>query len=230
MTSEAVRVREEPKTPTFTVPAAPIKKALDAAKAQVETSAGSAVAIETLQEALTDINNELKRIGAGVSQAAGATDNEGLREEVDILWWLFGEYSFTADARFKSLNKNAAPLVLARELADRTRLVPGPPAAGAFTAKALSLAGASKKTTIHVLVDETPLEWRRTAPPPPTGAADFTPILDSVRRSIETDGDTAWAAAAAKVVPLDLELEREPSALATQAYAECLLARILGGA
>jgi hypothetical protein len=224
---EAVRVRK-PNERAPNLPATPIKKALDASKARVEASPGSGVTVDVMHEALNDIIAELKRLGGALNHLAAATEDEALREEVDILWWLFGEHSETVNTKFSGLNKESAPLVIARELADRTRLMPGPPAASAFVAKALSLAGAAKKTTIRSLVDETPVEWRREAPGPPSGALDFAPILDCIRRSLDTHGDPAWAASAAKAVSVDIDAERDGSAMALEAYRECLLARVLG--
>ena len=57
-------------------------------------------------------------------------------EELQMLWWLTGQRSADFDCAFDAIPTNARPLVLAKELADRTELLPGPPSVHGILSRA----------------------------------------------------------------------------------------------
>jgi hypothetical protein len=219
---EGVRVRSR-ESIEVAVTASPFKKATDVFKDTMD----SGVVGSTVVEALTAAGNEMKRVESLLQQVASVVPDVALAEEVDILWWLLGEHAHGVDQPFETLDAAAAPLILAENLASRTRLLPGPPAADALLRRALALANADgAEVTIQAVVDACPIEWRKGLSVEASDRHDFAPVLESVRRSVETEGHASWADAAQHALQLNLKSKHAPSALAAEGYREFLLVRI----
>lgn len=118
-------------------------------------------------------------------------------EELQMLWWLIGQRSKEYKCSFNDVPAVAQPLVFASELADATRVLPGPPSAPAM----LSQAGVKDKKKISVsdAVNGADSAWLRQLlgdcnPSPVT-----MPLHCAIIRQLETGpGDTwvpGWAAA-----------------------------------
>lgn len=157
-----------------------------------------------------------------------------LQEETDILWWLFGRYSIALNVPLASLQGDAAALVVGRDLAKLTRLIPGHIAARSFLDRALTEAGISDPHAAQPLgagVDATPRDWREQE----VGSLDLapliglTPVLHAVASSLTTDEPGAWAPAYRRAHAIDPDATLPALDLSEQIYLESLLARVYAG-
>lgn len=225
LVAEGQRIRS-PATRNVTGVATQMKKAVDTVTAG--TSEGSVPAAE-LGEALIAISGAVTSLYDSAVAVAGAT-NQGLREQLTILWWLYGERSYDLDASFGEIDASAAPVVLGKELADLTEVAPGPRATRAFLAKALGLSGGqAADATVADAVNAAPREWRATMRlPADERARIFTPIAELVRRSLEGESKSAWIATGASATGLNPKRKTEALEIADQVYREQLLTRLIG--
>lgn len=143
----------------------------------------------------------IEQVGELANQAAvqpNAAAIQALREETDVLWWLFGERSRDLNEAFDRLPVDSVALVTAKELAELIRVLPGPPAARALLSRALRIAGrsADEDTSLRAVVDGSPRGWRqRWVGTGGSTADDLTPVRAAVRRSLDVDDGADWTAA-----------------------------------
>jgi hypothetical protein len=148
-------------------------------------------------------------------------------EELDILWWLEGKYSFDLGLDFSDASPQHRPLAIARELAGLTKVLPGPPALSAL----LSRTGVqdAEPESISDAVQGMPVDWLiRTVESLVAGriSATLTPILFAMQRRHEVDGKDDWIAVWCTMTSLTREAKMEPLQLAAAAYREFSLARL----
>ncbi len=87
-------------------------------------------------------------------------------EELNILWWLFGESSRDIGKPFATISPGVAAVVASSELADLTVLPPGPRSFQAVLDRVLRLTaegGPKAKTKIAIIVNELDPSWRNRA-------------------------------------------------------------------
>jgi GTPase-associated system helical domain len=122
-------------------------------------------------------------------------------EELNILWWVFGERSEDLNQAFKSVPVKAQPLVFAKELAGLTEFRPGPRSITGL----LSRAGLreNKKVTIPESVNACDANWLRSLSIP----SDLSPLSQAIHlaiaRKLETGDDTSWVSGWASICGLD---------------------------
>ncbi len=82
-------------------------------------------------------------------------ENRLLSEEVNVLWWLFGEYSELADKYFGEIEDNSMALLSAKELYDLSKFNSELPAARHILRKAIkaSNGGGAKQTSLKLCID-----------------------------------------------------------------------------
>lgn len=142
-------------------------------------------------------------------------------EELQMLWWLIGERSFEIDRRFDAIAVEIQPLLFAKELADFTRLLPGPLSINAL----LSRAGLRERKKIGVshTINASDPAWLKTF----VAEEDYSPVTAplhfGIKRQLETGAGDTWVAgwAAATGAPADLAMA--PLTLGLQFYRERLL-------
>jgi len=97
---------------------------------------------EDLPQLQSDLSDELVKF---ISESKKAIDEsyrramehiESQDEELEILWWLFGGRSIHEDKKFESFGEEEKCIVFAKELSDRTKLLPGPTSIMAILQKA----------------------------------------------------------------------------------------------
>jgi hypothetical protein len=155
-------------------------------------------AIKGMHGGLAKTIEQIAELATRTATQPHAAAIQALREETDVLWWLFGERSRDLDEGFDQLPPEAVALVTAKELADLTRVLPGPPAARALLSRALRIAGRSAEEGISLreVVAAAPREWRGTWVASRNVALDdLTPVHGAVRRSLEVDDGADWTAA-----------------------------------
>jgi hypothetical protein len=148
------------------------------------------------------------------------------REENNILWWLYGEYSHDLRKKFSAISKPGVCLVLAKELVGLTLQSPGPTSARAFLDKGLSVAGVnSKKLPIKDVVNTTDRQWREDyiSTVDFMKVSDFCPVHNALAKSLETDGENDWVPLCKKAIGVDPNSSMSGLDVSMQFYLEGLL-------
>lgn len=146
-------------------------------------------------------------------------------EELQMLWWLVGEYSHSMDCPFDKLEQNSKALVLAAELANETKLVPGPTAIKALLSKA-GLTKQRKKIKLTTAINSAPAEWLTSQLEGKKISQLTTPIHFAIERQLETGAGESWIAGWSASTNIDKELSLSALDLSMLYYRESLLARI----
>ncbi|QHD04240.1 GTPase-associated system all-helical protein GASH [Pseudomonas sp. R76] len=156
---------------------------------------------------------------------------ELLREESQILWWLFSGYSKSLHRNFNALNAPQAALAGAIDLGVLTTASHlGPIAAPAILERVIAAAKKAKGVQSIELAtvidgfstdDLERLEESSVEPPPR-----LAPISTAIRLA-KNAGPGAWYARFLTETGLHSSIKIEPSALATQLYYEQLLGQLL---
>jgi GTPase-associated system-like protein len=153
-------------------------------------------------------------------------------EETNMLWWLVSEYSRDRNQSWKNVGALATPIVAGKELADLTRVIPGPVAAAAFLDRIVRLSESAKSPkpiTIKLAVDKTPAEWREQyAFKPASHIEDLAPISNAIRLSLTVSDGDDWSPVFEKGTTLEAGSEMLPNALAYQVFLERLMVRLSG--
>ena len=164
------------------------------------------------------------RLFGAQAKAAEAVD-EFLRaqdEELDMLWWLTGQRSVDCDCTFDAIGSNARPLVLAKELADKTTCFPGPASVKGILSRAGLREG--EKVSIAAAVNAAAAQWNRWE----LGATDPSPVSMPVHTAIklrwETGSDVAWTETWAASVGVEDGYALSALTLGNLFYRERLLA------
>jgi len=182
----------------------------------------------------TKLFDALTAVGAPHSELAAEFRKLQLRfplvdEETNILWWLVGETSRDLDRRWGELDAGAVCSIGAAELADLTKVLPGPIAARAFLDRAVRSERKKVPTSISIaeVVVETPKEWRekRHKTPIPNELAGLLPIHQAMTLSLQADDDGAWRNIFKTSTKLPTSAKGSPDAVAYQIYLEHLTVR-----
>ncbi len=231
LSQRSIKLRTGLTAESVTPPKVGIKKLMEALEAAVQTNQATQVgnAVKGVLEALA---GGLKDLGTSAAEVT-RKQAEALRvqrEEANILWWLFAEYSRDLERPMKDLPLPAVCVVAAKELSDLTEVVPGPVAAIGVLDKTLRTAepGLRESTTLQEAVNSATRDWR-TAWASKAEAVrldNLCPVILAIRKSLETDGPEDWLPAFAKTSGIDVRGAIKPLELAFQAYEESLLARL----
>jgi hypothetical protein len=155
-----------------------------------------------------------------------------LREETNILWWLFAEHSRDLGHQMAQLPLPAACVVSGKELADLVEVLPGPLAAVGVLDRMLRAVEPQLRTTTTVqeAVNAAPREWRArwAAGAECERVEDLCPVLCGIRRSLDTNGPDDWIPPVRTLTTVDVLAGLPPVELAVQAYQERLLAEAIG--
>lgn len=182
----------------------------------------------------TKLFDALTAVGGAHVELAGEFRKIQLRlplvdEETNMLWWLVGETSGELDKRWSELDAGAVCSIGAAELADLTKVLPGPVAARAFLDRAVRSERKKVPTSITIaeIVSETPKEWRekRYKTPIPNELAGLLPIHQAMTLSLQADDDGAWRNVFRTLTRIPASAKGSPDAVAYQMYLEHLTAR-----
>jgi GTPase-associated system-like protein len=143
-------------------------------------------------------------------------------EELQMLWWIFGEHSSDLECAFSAIPAEAQALILGKELADATQFLPGPISAKPL----LSRAGLKdrKKITIPAAVNQCETKWLTSLVTDSSSSLVSQPIHFAIRRKLETGDKTSWVAGWAATAGVDAVHAISPLTLGTLFYRERLLA------
>jgi hypothetical protein len=153
-------------------------------------------------------------------------------EESNMLWWLVSEYSRDRNQSWKKVGLLAASIIAGKELADLTRVIPGPVAAAAFLDRIVRFSDSAespKPITIKVAIDTVPREWReRYAFKPAAHLEDLAPISNGIKLSLTVSEGGDWSPVFEKGTALEASSEMLPNVLAYQMFLEGLIVRLSG--
>lgn len=156
---------------------------------------------------------------------------ELLREESDILWWIFAENSNDLECRMSDINSSSACIIAGKELADLTMVQPGPFSVEAFLDKMLRTVKNElpERVTLKEAIESTPMEWKEkwTDQMNVNKVEDFCPIYLAASKSVETSGDSAWTAIFEPKSSIKANSTISPLKLALQVYQESLFIKAL---
>ena len=199
--------------------------------AQVQTNAAG------LAEYVVKLNTAIKSLGAplralAVTQdilAASTAFNAVLAEESSMLWWLVGEHSRDLEVPLASLARDSVCLVAGKDLADLTRIIPGPLSVRAMIHKALDSVGVDPTGELELgqVVDAVDRHLRRRW----LGGRDLTRLrgigrcLPALAASIEVDDDVDWRQLVKSRDGILPETRLSQLDWARLCYSECLLLR-----
>lgn len=150
-------------------------------------------------------------------------------EESNILWWLFSEYSRDEEQQWSKYSVPAVALMAGKELADLTRLIPGPSASIAFLDRVLRSARSKCPSLIEVkdAINDAPLSWReRYAANAPSELYNLAPFSYAVGLSVGTPDSNVWLPAFSQKSGIAPNAKMPPRLFAYQVYRECLLSRL----
>ena len=141
-------------------------------------------------------------------------------EEMEMLWWLIGEYSSSYSCPFAKVPSKARPLVLANELAEMTKFSPGPTSINGLLSRRGLLSG--KKVGVVQVVNAVREDWLQERESVDSSSKLMTPIHEAVKRRMETGKGEAWVAGWAAVTQLPESLQLTPLQIGIQFYREAL--------
>ena len=188
---------------------------------------------DNLMETLRSMVTELRTLSAATSKAIEALkDNQlALIEQTNISWWIAGRYSTDLRKPMLEVELPVAALVVAKELADHTDLLPGPVSAQGFLDVALSDSLDSDKSKNSVSVkDAVTLASRKWLEAClqnyPLGACnDLFPVLSAMQISLNIEGD--WVPTYRTQLGMKSIRQIPASNLAYQLYLELTLSSLI---
>jgi len=194
-------------------------KAAAATNTAVQMQAPLEAALKGLSEAINNVAVMAEHAAQGLERAAGV-----LLEESNIVWWVFGQHSRDTEERFTDLPSGFAAILAGKELADLTRIVPGPKAAPAYLDKQLD-AHRKEKLKLAELMTKVDVDWLKRLPTN-TEFLDMTPI-NFIMSNIAAGLDVSAAIKLAKQ-QLDVGSGTVDSlTISMQAYTEFLSMRMV---
>lgn len=167
--------------------------------------------------------NQLVTVTSNLASAV-----ETFQEELDILWWIMGEHSRDLNRKMGDIALSSACLITGKELADVTRILPGPVGAPAFLDKMLGSGRTAPllPVTIKDAVSSSPRDWRtHFVEGFDPRVEDFCSIHIAVQKSLEANRENDWLSSFKVSSQVNPKKKCNALKLAMQVYYERLLSR-----
>jgi hypothetical protein len=152
-------------------------------------------------------------------------------EETNILWWLVSEYSRDRNESWKILGLPATSIIAGKELADLTRVIPGPVAATAFLDRIVRCSDSDNSAgAIELMgaINSTPREWREQYPFESSSIVDLMPIGRGIKLSLTVAEGDDWSRVFQKGTDIVVNSKLVPRVLAYQVFLERMLSLLRG--
>lgn len=183
--------------------------------------------LRTVNRSKPDPNAESDEDGTLVEIKRLQRDLAVIGEESNMLWWVFGESSRDTNKRWSDCTVAQTALMAGKELADLTRIAPGPAAAAALLDRVVKYA--KPKPSAHVVVKdaiaELPGDWRQSFAKHhcPAALMNLCPVAHGIKMSVDLANGDAWI----RALPNSTKIQRggkiTSHLLAYQVFVECLL-------
>jgi len=140
---------------------------------------------EVIQKNINGIHTQSSKIMSELNRYIAVQD-----EELQILWWLVGGQSWSKNQPFSEVAANSRPIIFAKELADFTRVYPGPEGIRGI----LSRTGLQNdiEITIPDALNACDKEWLSLLLNDASPSAVTLPIHSAIARKIETGDSESW--------------------------------------
>lgn len=152
-----------------------------------------------------------------------------VKEESNMLWWLISETSRDVNQRWSEMPLGMVCMLTGKELADLTRIIPGPFAARAFLDRAIRSGRDEVAASISIsdAVKDTAKTWRDShfSKALPTGLEGILPLTHAVTLSVQSSNETGWKSIFKAATGIGATGKSSPNLLAYQFYLEHLTAR-----
>lgn len=233
LVKESIRMREHQNVSTLSVNAPITKDVVKTLKAAItgNTLTDSPEALISLLEKLSNTIVKVVEITDGATSTL-SNNSKVQQEETNILWWLFGEHSRDQERHISKVEYPGVCLVIGKELADLTSMLPGPRPAIAFLDKMLRTAKADPPESTKLLdaINNSSREWRSTwiASKDFKVVDDICPVHFAAGKSLETKGQNDWVSAFEGGTGLKARKTIPPLNLSLQTYEESLLIQLAG--
>lgn len=174
--------------------------------------------VEEQAVALRQLARQSEQLAAAMKSRQEAHD-----EEVDLLWWAVNGHDKRA-RRWETLPLGLRVALAAREAADRTRFIPGPPEVETLILRAVG--EVDGETDATEIVTEAAAGWKDAGQTPSERRGPLFPLLTSLSEAIDMDGNSSWIDVAAHKHHIRLPEGVSVAELASEFYREFLAARI----
>jgi hypothetical protein len=165
--------------------AVPVFPADDGVTTHNEAAAMSAA----LAKAMETIKRSFEQASQRMNARLASSD-----EELDVLWWAFGEYSDIENMRWADAKGVRIPIVMAIELGRMTRFVVEPPSARAVLSRLLG-PQAAEETSVAGAIEDT---VANDIDVPQVARHQLIPLLSSINECSDFDGKPAWVDSVAR--------------------------------
>jgi hypothetical protein len=151
-------------------------------------------------------------------------------EETNVLWWVFGESSRDTNERWSEYAVPRATIMAGKELANLTRIAPGPASASALLDRVIKYSKTKPPALVAVkdAIVGVPLDWRQKYVKDQfsDALANLCPVSHGIKLSVDLVEGNAWVPALATSTKVQREGKIAPHLLAYQVFIECMLASL----
>lgn len=153
------------------------------------------------------------------------------QQQVNILWWMLGDWSNELDAPFEKVPAAAAPIIAGLELGHLIVTREIPKSVKAVLHKVLTKSGdINTKHSLIEAVNGCPRDWREKAGfgDLPGEIQDLTPVLLALQSSLATESKDTWQPVYEKAIGIKKFPKEEKLDIAVQVFREILLWQMAG--
>jgi hypothetical protein len=151
-------------------------------------------------------------------------------EESNVLWWVFGESSRDTNERWSGYAVPQATIMAGKELADLTRITPGPASASALLDRVVKYSKTKPPAQVAVkdAIAGVSLDWRQqyVKNHSPEALLNLCPVSHGIKLSVDLVEGDAWIPVLAASTKIQREGKIAPHLLAYQVFVECLFAAL----
>lgn len=145
-------------------------------------------------------------------------------EELQMLWWLIGNYSSVAGMPFTEVDTTLRPLAFGKELGQLTEVSPGPASVTALLSRA-GIPGEALK--VSDAINAANVEWGREITQSKRISPVTTPLHFALEKRVEVGSNDAWLPVWASMTGLPAEASMSAVALAELFYREHLFLHVV---
>lgn len=153
-----------------------------------------------------------------------------IAEESNILWWVFGECSRDLEKRWSDCSVGEAVLTAGKELADLSRIEPGPASAAALLNRVVKIAKPNPRAQVSFVeaIGKLSPAWRQSFVKSRFSVtlAHLCPVSNGIRISVELEEGEGWIAALPASTKIERAAKIKPYLLSYQIFIECLLSSL----
>lgn len=182
----------------------------------------------TTEQIISPLISATSSVASGLDDARTTIDV--LKEELDVLWWVFSEFSLTRQQPFASLSPGVAGITAGLELAHCIILPPGPSSVRSLLGRVLRSGRAENPSVaLSEAIAEFPVDWRKNTSQKDTvtKAGMTCPVHLAMKASLLADKREEWLPVFKKMAMTSNDPQAVIVDLAQQSCREAMLLRLL---